>query len=85
VPDIACFANSKGLIRQKAIAYAGYLPWRVALATQQALSLGLAYPSGMPRLIYVPFDHLHRNFGALKGADPDMRELRSRYIARSLV
>jgi deoxyribodipyrimidine photolyase-related protein len=24
----------------------------------------------MKRIIYVPFDHLHRNFGALKGADP---------------
>jgi deoxyribodipyrimidine photolyase-related protein len=22
------------------------------------------------RIIYIPFDHLHRNFGALKGADP---------------
>ena len=24
----------------------------------------------MKRIIYIPFDHLHRNFGALKGADP---------------
>ena len=24
----------------------------------------------MKRIIYLPFDHLHRNFGALKGADP---------------
>ena len=24
----------------------------------------------MKRIIYVPFDHLHRNFGALKSADP---------------
>ncbi len=24
----------------------------------------------MKRIIYVPFDHLHRNFGALKIADP---------------
>jgi len=30
MPDNARFANGKGLIRQKAIAYAGYLPWRVA-------------------------------------------------------
>jgi len=22
------------------------------------------------RIIYIPFDHLHRNFGALKEADP---------------
>ena len=24
----------------------------------------------MKRIIYIPFDHLHRTFGALKGADP---------------
>jgi deoxyribodipyrimidine photolyase-related protein len=24
----------------------------------------------MKRIIYLPFDHLHRNFGALKQADP---------------
>ena len=24
----------------------------------------------MKRIIYLPFDHLHRNYGALKGADP---------------
>ena len=24
----------------------------------------------MKRIIFLPFDHLHRNFGALKGADP---------------
>ena len=24
----------------------------------------------MKRAIYIPFDHLHRNYGALKGADP---------------
>jgi deoxyribodipyrimidine photolyase-related protein len=24
----------------------------------------------MSRIIYIPFDHLHRNFGALKDADP---------------
>ncbi len=24
----------------------------------------------MKRIIYLPFDHLHRNFGALKAADP---------------
>jgi deoxyribodipyrimidine photolyase-related protein len=24
----------------------------------------------MKRIIYIPFDHLHRNFGALKDADP---------------
>ncbi|MTB21982.1 MAG: deoxyribodipyrimidine photolyase, partial [Actinobacteria bacterium] len=24
----------------------------------------------MKRIIYIPFDHLHRNFGALKSADP---------------
>ena len=24
----------------------------------------------MKRIIYIPFDHLHRNFGALKEADP---------------
>ena len=24
----------------------------------------------MSRLIYIPFDHLHRNYGALKDADP---------------
>ncbi len=24
----------------------------------------------MKRIIYIPFDHLHRNFGALKIADP---------------
>lgn len=34
MPDIARFANRKGLIRQKAIAYAGYLPWRVACDRQ---------------------------------------------------
>ena len=26
----------------------------------------------MKRIIYIPFDHLHRNFGALKGADPSV-------------
>ena len=26
--------------------------------------------AGMKRIIYIPFDHLHRNFGALKSADP---------------
>jgi deoxyribodipyrimidine photolyase-related protein len=25
----------------------------------------------MKRIIYIPFDHLHRDFGALKGADPE--------------
>ena len=25
----------------------------------------------MKRIIYIPFDHLHRNFGALKEADPN--------------
>ena len=24
----------------------------------------------MKRIIYIPFDHLHRKFGALKDADP---------------
>ena len=24
----------------------------------------------MARIIYIPFDHLHRKFGALKDADP---------------
>ena len=24
----------------------------------------------MKRIIYLPFDHLHRKYGALKGADP---------------
>ena len=24
------------------------------------------------RIIYIPFDHLHRNFGALKEANPDI-------------
>jgi deoxyribodipyrimidine photolyase-related protein len=24
----------------------------------------------MKRTIYIPFDHLHREYGALKGADP---------------
>ena len=24
----------------------------------------------LKRIIYIPFDHLHRNFGALKEADP---------------
>ena len=24
----------------------------------------------MKRIIYIPFDHLHRKFGALKGANP---------------
>jgi deoxyribodipyrimidine photolyase-related protein len=24
----------------------------------------------MKRIIYIPFDHLHRSFGALQGADP---------------
>jgi deoxyribodipyrimidine photolyase-related protein len=24
----------------------------------------------MKRIIYIPFDHLHRSFGALKDADP---------------
>ena len=24
----------------------------------------------MKRIIYIPFDHLHRNYGALNGADP---------------
>jgi hypothetical protein len=34
----------------------------------------------MNRIIYVPFDHLHRNFGALKDADPasDLPELKVR-------
>jgi len=27
-------------------------------------------PAAMPKIIYIPFDHLHRNFGALKDADP---------------
>lgn len=27
-------------------------------------------PGNMKRIIYIPFDHLHRDFGALKGADP---------------
>ena len=31
--------------------------------------MSVAYPSGMPRLIYIPFDHLHRNFGALRQAN----------------
>ena len=25
----------------------------------------------MTRIIYIPFDHLHREFGALKDADPE--------------
>jgi deoxyribodipyrimidine photolyase-related protein len=24
----------------------------------------------MKRILYIPFDHLHRNYGALKDADP---------------
>ena len=24
----------------------------------------------MKRILYLPFDHLHRNFGALRNADP---------------
>jgi deoxyribodipyrimidine photolyase-related protein len=26
--------------------------------------------AAIPKIIYIPFDHLHRNFGALQGADP---------------
>ena len=29
----------------------------------------------MPKIIYLPFDQLHRNFGALKGADPSTDQI----------